>query len=188
MILRREDNCALGTVDRVRDDESGTLLVELLIALTMLSVAVGALISVFAADVFSLRHASIEGNATAIADDQMEGLKTLPYSSLKLNTATMPGAGDLYVSSPPTNLTGSQQAAITSGQIGGGTIAPTQNVTGPDNRTYRVDTYIFQNAPSGGENLLQITIAVRRVDAGTAGAIMGQATSAFDLASTRLAS
>jgi type II secretory pathway pseudopilin PulG len=188
MILRRDIGAVpKGAVDRLRKEESGTLLVELLIALTLLSVAVGALINVFAASVFSLRHASIEGNATTIADDQMEVLKTLSYSSLKLNSATIPGGG-LYVASPPTNLTGSQQASITSGQVGGGSIAATQNVTGPDGRTYRADTYIFQNAPSGGENLLQITIAVRRVDGSTPGAIMGQATSAFDLASTRVAS
>jgi type II secretory pathway pseudopilin PulG len=188
MIPRRKTLNATPAAHRLQQEETGTLLIELLIALTMLAVAVGALISVFSASVFSLRHASIEGNATAIADDQMEVLKTLPYASLALNSATIPGAGDVYVSAPPTNLTGSQQAAITSGQVGGGSLAATQNITGPDNRSYRADTYIFQNAPSGGENLVQVTIAVRWVNGGTPGTVMGQATSAFDLASTRVAS
>jgi type II secretory pathway pseudopilin PulG len=173
---------------RLRRDESGQMLIELLIALTLLAVAVGALITVFSASIFSLRHASIEGNATTIADNQMENYKTLPYASLKLNAATIPGAGNAYVSSPPNNLTSGQAASITSGQITGGSLTASQSVTGPDNRSYQVDTYIFANAPTGGENILQITVAVRKVSGSTVGAIMGQASSAFDLASTRVAS
>ena len=167
-------------------DESGQMLVELLISMTFLAVAVGALIAVFASSLLSLRHASVEGNALTLADKQMETFKTLPYVSLKLSAATISGAGTGYVSAPPSNLTGSQQSSITSGQTTGGTFAATQAVTGPDNRSYRIDTYMFPNTPSGGQQVQQVTVAVRSVTGGTVGPIKAQVTSAFDLATTQI--
>jgi len=161
------------------------MLIELLIAMTFVAIAVGALISVYASGVVTLRHASVEGNALALADKQMETFKTLPYSGLALTTGSIPGSG-LYVSSPPSNLTSTQQASITSGQITGGSVAATQTVTGPDNRTYRVDSYVFKNAgDTNYAEYIQVTIAVRLVSSGTAGAIRAQATSAFNSASTQ---
>ena len=163
---------------------SGTMLVELLIALTFLAVAVAALVSVYSASLFSLRHSSIEGNALTLADKQMETFKTLPYASIAIDTTTIPGSG-LYVTSPPPNLTSSQQAAITTGQVSGGTVPATQTVTGPDNRTYEIDTYVFKtSAGSGYEEYVQPTVAVRLVTGGVAGSIRAQSTSAFDSAST----
>ena len=162
------------------------MLIELLIAMTFLAVAVGALIAVFASSILSLRHTSIEGNALTLADKQMETFKTLAYSKLKLNAATIGSAGTGYVSSPPSNLTSSQQASITSGQTTGGTFAATQTVTGPDSRSYRIDTYIFPATPPGGQQVQQITVAVRSLTGSTVDAIKAQVTSAFDLASTQI--
>jgi hypothetical protein len=34
-------------------------------------------------------------------------------------------------------------------------------VTGPDNRPYRVDTYIYYDTPSGGRQLKLVTVVVR---------------------------
>jgi Tfp pilus assembly protein PilV len=163
---------------------SGTMLIELLIALTFLAVAVGGLVSVYSASLFALRHSSIEGNALTLADKQMETFKTLPYASIAIDSTTVPGSG-LYVTSPPPNLTATQKASITSGQVTGGTVAATQTVTGPDNRTYEIDTYVFKTtAASGYEEYVQPTIAVRLVTGGVAGTIRAQSTSAFDSAST----
>ncbi len=167
-------------------DESGTMLVELLIAMTFLAVAVGALIAVFASSLLSLRHTSVEGNALTLADKQMETFKTLPYSSLKLNASTISGAGTGYVSSPPSNLTAGQQSSIMSGQTTGGTFAATQTVTGPDNRSYRIDTYMFSATPAGGQPVQQVTVAVRSLTGSTVDAIKAHVTSAFDLASTQI--
>ena len=162
------------------------MLVELLIALSFLAVAVGALISVFASSILSLRHASIEGNALTLVDRQIEVLKTLPYAGIRLSAGTIPSGSDPYVTSPATSLTPTQQASISGGQVTGGTIAATQTVTGPDNRTYRVDSYIFTNAPTSpvGEDIRQATVTVRLVTGGTVGPIRAQASSAFDAAST----
>jgi len=163
---------------------SGIMLVELLIAMTFLAVAVGALISVYASSIFSLRHSSIEGNALTLADKQMETFKTLPYASIAIDTTTVPSTG-LYVTDPPPNLTSGQQSSITSGQVSGGTVPATQTVTGPDNRTYEIDTYVFKTgAGSGYEEYVQPTVAVRLVTSGVAGPIRAESTSAFDSAST----
>ncbi len=39
---------------------------------------------------------------------------------------------------------------------------PTQTVTGPDGRSYRVDTYIVWTTPSGGTAVKQVTVVVRK--------------------------
>jgi Tfp pilus assembly protein PilV len=164
--------------------EKGSMLIELVISMTFLAVAVGALITVYASSLISLRHASVEGNALTLADKQMETFKTLPYGSIGIDTSTIPSSG-LYVSSSSSNLTSSQQASITSGQVNGGTLPATQTVTGPDNRTYEIDTYVFKTATAGSyEEYVQATVAVRLVTGGTASSIKAQSTTAFNSAST----
>ncbi len=162
------------------------MLIELLISLTFLTVAVGALLAVFVSSASSLRHVSIEGNALALADKQMETFKTVAFPSIAIDTTTLPPSSDVYVTSPASNLTSSQQAAITSGQRSGGITPATQTVTGPDNRTYRIDSYVYDNPTgSGYEQYVQATVAVRSVIGGTVGPVRAQVTSAFNQASTR---
>jgi hypothetical protein len=160
------------------------MLVELLIAMTFLAIAVGALMAIYGSTAVSLRHTSVQGNAHTLVDKQMETFKTLPYSGLAINTSTIP-TSDPYVTNPPSNLTTGQQVTITSGQIGGGTVAATQTVTGPDNGSYRIDTYAYKTATgSGYDEFIQITVAVRSISGGVVGPIRAQATSAFNQAST----
>jgi type II secretory pathway pseudopilin PulG len=162
------------------------MIIELVFAMAFLAVAIGALLTVFVSSHLSLRHASIEGNALALAEKQMEALKTLPLAGVKLNAATIP-AGDPYATSPPTNLTSSQVSRVPAGQVTGGTVSATQAVTGPDGRSYRVDSYVFQETPTNGRALLEVTVAVRRVVSGTPSGIKAYTTSAIDLASTQRA-
>ena len=168
-----------------RSSESGSMLIELLIAMTFLTLAVGALIAVFSSSLLSLRHASIEGNALTLADKQMEAFRTLPYTSLGINTSTLPSSSDAYVTSPPSNLTSGQQASILTGQVNVGSIPATQTVTGPDGRSYRIDAYVYATGSAGNyQAYVQITIGVRSIVAGAIGRVRAQTTSAFDPAST----
>ena len=80
------------------------MLIELLISLTFLTVAVGALLAVFVSSASSLRHVSIEGNALALADKQMETFKTVAFPSIAIDTTTLPPSSDVYVTSPASNL------------------------------------------------------------------------------------
>ena len=174
-------------VDRVRRrlrSESGSMLIELLIAMTFLAIAIGALMSVYTSTILSMRHTSIEGNALTLVDRQMEVFKTLPFVQIALDSTTAPSSSDLYATSPPNNLTAAQRSTISGGQTTGGTYAATQTVTGPDNRAYRVDTYIFANTPASGRAGVQVTVAARLVGGSTVGSIRAQAVSAFDRGTT----
>ena len=160
------------------------MLVELLIAMTFLAIAIGALLTVFASSLVSLRHASIEGNALTLADKQMESFRTLPMAGIKLDASTIP-SGDPYASAPPPNLTTAQQWAISGGQETGGTIPAVQTVTGPDDRTYRVDSYVFTAGVVDGRPVLEVTVAVRQVVDGVPSDIKAHTTSAIDVATTQ---
>ena len=58
----------------------------------------------------------------------------------------------------------------------------TQTVTGPDGRTYRLDTYIVSvTPPTGGSRpIKQVTVVARNVKNGVVGAIIARAQSAYD--------
>jgi len=167
------------------------MLIELVISLMFLAVAVGALISVFASSMISLRNAGISGTAQTLVERQMEAYKTLPYPGLMLSTATIPGNSDVYVTSPPTTVstgfvnvsggTASSSACIAPAQANAQ--CAKQTFIGPDGRTYRVDSYVIAATPSGGRAGKQVTVAVRVMDGSTPGPIKAQTTSAFDPAS-----
>jgi type II secretory pathway pseudopilin PulG len=175
----------LSSVGRRVRSEHGSMLIELLIAMTFLAVTIGALMTVYTSTVLSLRHTSIEGNALTVVDKQLEIFRTLPYGSIALDSSTIPSASDVYATSPPNNLSAAQKSSITSGQTTGGTYSATQTVTGPDNRTYRVDTYVFPNTPSSGQAGKQVTVAARLMTGTTAGPIRAQAVSPFDVGGTQ---
>jgi hypothetical protein len=55
---------------------------------------------------------------------------------------------------------------------------PSRTVTGADNRSYRVDTYLYYDQPAGGQQLKVITVVVR--DASQTSRSMARLTSTFD--------
>ena len=63
-------------------DESGIGLIELLIALTILTVAIGALLAVFASSLASLQHSGKEGTAITLADRQLERYRSMPFECI----------------------------------------------------------------------------------------------------------
>lgn len=165
------------------------MMMELVVAMMFLGIAVSAMITVFASSMISLRNAGIEGTALTLAESQMEGFKTLAYADMRLDTATVPSGGDVY------HTASAQDPTIpsSSGIVGGGTVGTTacaaparpvmecavQTLTGPDGRTYRVDTYVHE---AGG--LKSVTVLTRIVEDGTIGRVKARATTAFDPAFT----
>jgi Tfp pilus assembly protein PilV len=59
--------------------ESAQGLIELLIALTVLAVGIGATLTLFADSLISQRHGAEEGTAITLADRQMETYQSMPY-------------------------------------------------------------------------------------------------------------
>lgn len=173
---------------RVRD-ESGMSLIELLAAMTVLAIALLALLAGFGSAVVSLRASSLKTTASALADGQMELYRSLPYASVGLDSVTVAAIGDstnaaynatyatnpvldgLYTTDPVTGA----QTQLPSGTVNDVQIVgcgsapqclPVQTVTGPDHRTYRVDTYIrdlddpaYSTAISWSERV--VTVIVR---------------------------
>jgi len=134
-------------------NESGFGLIELLIAMVILQIALLAVVSVFASGAVAMGRASRIGVAAGIADRAMEQYRAFIYGSIGLNTT--PATDSIYKND--TACTGHSgtcgdlsTTACTSNPVtvaGIGTNAPNpcsmvQTVTGPDGKSYRVDTYI----------------------------------------------
>ena len=165
---------------RLRRDEIGLGLVELLIAMGVLSIAISAQLAVFASSFTSLSRASMKGTAVTLADVQMETYRTVPYSCIYLTS----GSGDstysgdsAYSASQVTAANCSPNATPT-----GTATTASQAVSGPDHRTYRVDTYIVTTTPAGGRALKKVTVVVRQVKDGVVGGVLAREASTFDQA------
>jgi prepilin-type N-terminal cleavage/methylation domain-containing protein len=176
-MIRRCEAVSARLLRRLRT-EHGFGLVELLMAMTVLSIAIAAQLAVFEASFTSLHRASRKGTAVMLADKQMEIYRTIAYSCVYLTS----GSGD---------STYSGDSAYSASQVTGSGCAPSttpptsattasQTVTGPDGLSYRIDTYIVSMTPSGGRALKKVTVVVRKVTAGTVGSVLARASSSFD--------
>ena len=179
------------TLRAFRESESGSLLIELLISMTLIVVAAGALLSVYATSITSLHRTGISGTTLTLAERQIEAYKSLPYDSIEIASSTIPGGSDPYATAHSTDAT----IPSSSGQVTGGTPASsctasaqavprcaTQTWTGPDGQPYRVDTYIVSTSPvAGGRTVKQVVVTVRRMVNGSPDSkIWSRVTSEFD--------
>lgn len=127
--------------------EEGQGLVELMIAMMVLTVGILALVGAYSTGYSALSRATTVSSAQVIADSQMERFRALSYPNIQLNTSC--GAS----CTQDTTYTADSQYSATN-QVTGctttdATCLSTQTKTGPDNKSYRVDTYIDYSCPSG---------------------------------------
>jgi Tfp pilus assembly protein PilV len=165
--------------------EEGFGLIELLIAMVVLQVALLAIIGAFGAGAVALGRASKTTTAAAIADQQLELYRAMPYDAIGLDTANAPTTGS-YVSdttvcpasqtpvcanTPPRNnsvpstgtwsctaATGSTSVATYFSENGVNPCVAHRTVSGassPDGRTYAVDTYIAWGALSANHRAVK---------------------------------
>ncbi len=171
---------ARSAVRRVRRDEGGFGLVELIIAMGILAIAISAQLTVFSSSYTSLSRASMKGTAVTLSDAQMETYRTLPYACI-------------YLASTSGDSTYSGDSAYSASQVTGSSCSPnatpsttattaSQTVSGPDSRTYRVDTYVVTVTPTGGRPLKKVTVVVRQVKNGVVGSVLARQASTFDQA------
>ena len=179
-LVTRFRRAAVSRARRIREDETGIGLVELIVAMGILAIAISAQLAVFSSSYTSLSRANMKGTAVTVADKQMETYRTLPYACIYLTSAS----GD---------STYSGDAAYSGSQVTGSSCSPSatpatsattasQTVSGPDNRSYRVDTYIVSTTPSGGRALKKVTVVVRVLTNGTVGIVLAREASTFDQA------
>jgi type II secretory pathway pseudopilin PulG len=141
--------------------EAGMGLVELLIAMTILAVALLALVAAFSSGALTLQRAGQTSTASALANAQMELYRGLKYDSIRLDAGSIPPVGDVYRSD--TAYPEFAASPVTTPACTGPPIEcdASRAVTGPDQRTYRVDTYIvYVNIPPARQHK-QVTIVVR---------------------------
>jgi Tfp pilus assembly protein PilV len=173
-------------------NEGGFGLIELLMAMTMLNIGILALVAAFNSGALALGRASRMSNAATLADTQMELFRGMKYTAIVQDTAEWNAAvadstwtaDSVYQNNMKAPIP-SPKALVptTTGGVCAGTPVPiacdpSRTVTGADNRSYRIDTYLYYDQPTGGQQLKVITVVVR--DAAATGTSLARLTSTFD--------
>jgi Tfp pilus assembly protein PilV len=163
-------------VARLRGDEAGFGLIELLIAMIILNVGLLAIIASFQAGIVSLGRASRVTTAAVLADQQMELYRAITNDSIRLASSSIPATA------PYTTDSAYSASQITTPACSGTPLPDECNasrvVTGADNKTYRLDVFIVQATPTGGRTVKKVTIVVR--DASNLSKVYVRQASSFD--------
>src|SRR5438093_13517159 len=170
-------------------DESGFGMLELLMAMVMLNVGILAIVGAFSSGNLALARASRVSTGSTLANKQMEAYRGLKYDNIlfitsEWNSAT---ADSTYTSdtvyqqnmaSPqaPKALVPTVTTCPTN--VPASACDPSYTTTGADHRSYRVDTYLYFDTPSLGNQLKTISVVVRNADSLTR--IYARVTSTFD--------
>jgi len=172
-----------------RDDGQG--LIELIVALTILAVGIGAVLTVLTGSALSLQRSDQKGTALTLAETQLELYRNLAYADIRLDDASWSSApltnpADPYFTAHTSDSTipsGAEAGEVidTGTDIDTGMANTTcvgsppecqavRTVTGPDHRQYRIDTYITTVTPTDdgtssgtvvGKSVRQVTVIVR---------------------------
>lgn len=168
---------------RVRE-EDGFLMLELLAAVLILSIAIMAIMAGYDSAFMSLHRAAGTSSASTIAENQLELYTALSYTSMGLDTTTLStvkASNTTYVSDENSLQ---NHATATDHTFSCGTASqclPVQTVTGSDHKGYTVETFV-RDVPDlsyTGRNERVVTVIVR--DPHSAGnPIISQLSAAFD--------
>lgn len=139
-------------------DEQGFALVEMLIAIVVINIGLLAILLAMTSGVAALRRSADTSTASAVADKQLERYRALAYASIYLDSTSLGSVDTTYTGDSAYSAT---QVSQTCSPLTAA-CTPSQTVTGPDGRSYRVDTYIVSVTPSGGSAVKQVTVVVRK--------------------------
>ncbi|MGH3104291.1 MAG: type IV pilus modification PilV family protein [Gaiellaceae bacterium] len=145
-------------LSRLHTEERGFGLLELLMSMTMLSVGILATIAALNAGAITLQRASKISTATTLADAQMELYRAVKYTAIGLEPGlySTASADSLYAGSAPTGTVDTSCGSTSLAEC-----KPMQTVNGPDQRSYRIDSYIVAQTPTGGRPLKTVRVIVR---------------------------
>lgn len=148
-------------VKRLRANEAGFGLVELIIAMSVLNIGLLALVAALNSGALALARASKLSTAAALADQQMELYRSLTFAGIALDDSTvttLTSTANEYSCDDAIKVDPSQGCADTNrkAQVTATCTTPlprecipSQDVTGPDGGKYRIDAYIVQEVPGG---------------------------------------
>lgn len=156
-----------GVLSRLRRDEAGFGLIELIMALTVLNVGILATVAALNSGAIALQRASKVSTASALADAQMELYRALQYDSIGLYDVATADGDATYRTDSARNYGNDTMYTVAS--CSGTTFPveckPIQTVAGsssPDGKAYRVDTYVVEQAPTGTSRVLKVVTVVVR--------------------------
>jgi type II secretory pathway pseudopilin PulG len=153
-------------------EESGFGMLELLMAMVMLNVGILAIVAAFSSGSTALARASRISTAAALANKQMEVYRGLRYNNIVFATDEWNSAlADSTYTADSVYTQNMQSPVAPKGLVPTVTLCPTSvptpacdpsyTTTGADNRSYRVDTYLYFDTPTSGGQLKTITVVVR---------------------------
>jgi Tfp pilus assembly protein PilV len=154
-------------LSRVRSNEDGFGLIELIMAMTVLNIGILATIAALNSGAVSLQRASKVSTASALADAQMEQFRALKYDSIGLYDVATADGDTTYKTDVARNYGVDTMFSLASCQ---GTTFPVEckpiqtvaGTTSPDGKAYRIDTYIVEKAPTGTSRVLKVVTVVVR--------------------------
>ena len=143
------------------------MLLELIVAVVVLSVALLALMAGYDSAFLSLHKAAQKSSAATLAQNQLELYSALSYSAIGLDTTTLSSvkASDSTYTSDEAAL--DNAASATDHTISGcGTSTqclPVQTLTGSDHKAYRVETFVrdVSGVAFSGRSERVVTVLVR---------------------------
>ena len=158
-------------VKKLRSQE-GFGLLELIVSMTMLNIGILAIVAAFQSGAIALKNAGEVSTASVVADKQMELYRALKYTEIALdsNAVTTANSDTAYQCDiankidPHAACGGANQQTQQLRTCGTMTpqCNPRQTVTGPDRRSYRLDSYVVSQTPPTGRTVKLVTIVVRR--------------------------
>jgi Tfp pilus assembly protein PilV len=167
----RSEDADEADVEKLRS-EQGFGLIELLISMMMLNIGILAIVAAFNSGAIALRNAAATSTAAVLADKQMELYRALKYPEIALDTTAVATANaettyqcELANRINPAGSCGGvnqQTQQLTTCGTMTPQCNPRQTVAGPDQRSYRVDSYVVAQTPPTGRPVKLVTIVVRR--------------------------
>ena len=143
--------------------QQGFALIEMLAAIVVINVGLLAILLALNSGMVTLRRSAESSTASAVADQQIERYRALAYPAIYLDTTSLAVTDSTYQSDSA--YSASQVSQTCSPLVAA--CSPSQTVTGPDGRSYRVDTYMVWATPTGGAPVKQVTVVVRKTGSPT---------------------
>ena len=151
-------------------------MLELLMAMVMLNVGILAVVAAFSSGNAALYRANRISTAGALANKQMEAYRGLKYDNIVFVTSEWTSAianstytGDTVYQTNMYNPVAPHALVPTvstcPANVAAAACDPSYTTTGADHRSYRVDTYLYFDTPTSGQQLRAITVVIRNPDA-----------------------
>jgi type II secretory pathway pseudopilin PulG len=178
-------------ISRLKSDDGGFGLIELVIAMAVLNIGLLAIVAAFSSGAVALKRSGNVATAATLANQQLEIYRALPYGAIGLDTAAAPTPGaSVNEAAPPTGPcqtgqsttcgntapdgTGPPAFSCASSNPGGSFVwvpgsfpnacTPSRSVSGgssPDRHNYQVDTYIRKTTQTSQRETKTVTVVVR---------------------------